>query len=371
MLLYVIAGEPSGDLHGGQVLKTLKTLHPSLQSKGIGGPCLVEAGLQPLIPFEKLQVMGFSDVLKKLTSLYTTFHFVAKRILEEKPEGVLTIDYPGFNLRLAKYLRKKGYQGKLIHYIAPSVWAWKKERAREMADSYDLLLSILPFEKPWFAPYPLDTAYIGNPTAEQLKEEEEIDPPVNGNILALFPGSRAGEIKRHLPLFLQSAELYLKKHPEANIVISTDPCFHPLIQERLPLKKLQHFQVLSQKVRFGLMKKAKGALAKSGTVSLELALRGCPSVISYEMPFLNHFLARHVFKINLPFYALPNILLNKSLFPEHYGHHLSPEALFSSLEKVIESKNEIDKGREALLKVLGPLSPSHEGAQLIHRLLCK
>lgn len=329
---YFIAGEKSGDMHGMDLIEAMKAQNCSASYYGIGGPEMQKAGLIPFLPFEDFQVMGFSDIIRSLPLLTQHFYTVAKEILKNKPKGVIFIDYPGFNLRLAQHLRKKGYKGRLIHYIAPSIWAWGKKRIPLMASTLDLLLTVFPFELKYFLHTNLKTVYVGNPLMKNGFKPQTPKHP----LLALFPGSRLKEIERNLPLQIQTALLFLKKHPHFNVAISvSDPKFNSKI---LSLAQGTSFQLVNESLRYELMQKASIALAKSGTTTLELALSGCPTVVMYELTRLNYILARYLFKISLPYYALPNILLNEPIFPEHYKIHISPQELAMDLSKIMEKR---------------------------------
>lgn len=336
-LVYVIAGEASGDLHGGPLLS-----HLPFSFKGIGGPEMERAGLKSILPFADFQVMGFSDVLFALPRLRNHFYTLSQNILQDNPKAVIFIDYPGFNLRLAKHLRKKGYKGKLIHYIAPTVWAWKKERINLMAEVHDLLLTIYPFEPAYFSHTGLPVKYVGNPLLHTLPK---LNLKEKQPILALFPGSRPKEIDRNLPLQQEAAELFLKKHPEFKLEVSiNDPS------------------------RYALMQKASLALAKSGTVTLELALYGCPTVVQYRLTPLNYLLARYLFRIDLPHYALPNILLQERCFPEFYSVNISPEDLANSLEEQLARKEQVQMHSDKLRQLLTDQDASKTAAEEILKL---
>ncbi len=167
--LFVFAGEKSGDLHGEKLLEALRAKSPHLKIAGVGGPLMRSKGMQCILPMEEFQVMGFIDVFLSLPKLMRQFYFVAREILRLNPRIVVTIDYPGFNLRLARHLRKKGFKGKLVHFICPSVWAWGKKRIPLMAENLDMLLSILPFEKELFAHTELPVHFVGHPLSERMK----------------------------------------------------------------------------------------------------------------------------------------------------------------------------------------------------------
>lgn len=350
-LLYFIAGEKSGDQHGAELIGAL-----DLPAYGVGGAKMQAKGLIPLAPFEDFQVMGFSDVIAALPRLWHHFYSLADHILQNKPKGVIFIDYPGFNLRLARYLRKKGYEGKLIHYIAPSVWAWGKNRIETMSSTLDLLLTIFPFEPPYFAHTPLRTVYVGNPLMQEGFSPKREPKP----LVALFPGSRLKEIERNLPLQLEAAKLFLDKHPHFEVVVSlSDPRFTATIEQMT-----SHRLVLEEN-RYDLMQHAAIALAKSGTTTLELALSGCPTVVMYPLTRLNYCLARYVFNVSLPFYALPNILLNESLFPEHYQVTIAPETLAKSMEETVKKREQIHTKAYQLQQLLTPQNASETAAKEI------
>lgn len=353
---YFIAGEKSGDEHGSRLMERLKELYPNLSARGIGGPKMEREGLLSIAPFEDFQVMGFTDVILALPRLVPHFYKIANQILTDCPKGVIFIDYPGFNLRLAKYLRKKGYQGKLVHYIAPSVWAWGKKRIQTMRQTLDLLLTIYPFEPQYFNG--LKTVYVGNPLVEEpfLNRERK-------DVLALFPGSRLKEIRRNLPLQIEAAKLLNKE--EVAISVSHSSFEEPIrkLLENVPLT----YRLIPESDRHELMETASIALAKSGTVTLELALRGCPTVVLYQLTRLNYFLARYIFRISLPYYSLPNILLNELLFPEHYHVKIDPKDLAEALKKQ-EERSDIGVKVELLKEILTKKAASSEAAQEIQKL---
>ncbi len=254
--LFIIAGEASGDQLGEGLLQALKP--SNLKVMGIGGPKMRAVGMESLFPMENLQVMGFIDVLFALPHLINCFNKTVDAILKAQPKVVLTIDYPGFNLRLAKKLRKKGFKGKICHYVCPSVWAWGKKRIGLMAENLDLLLSILPFEKQLFEKTKLRVEYIGHPLAEKISPQENPDT----HLIAFFPGSRTKEIERNFPYFIRLAITLKRDFPDYRYVVSvSQEKYRPLLKKMAPdldlatpaeMKKLKPFL----------------AVAKSGTITL-------------------------------------------------------------------------------------------------------
>lgn len=324
--IFMVAGEVSGDKLGGTLVETLLKKRKDLDIIGIGGPEMRAHGLFPIIPMEELQVMGFFDVIQHLPRLFKIFRRTVQTILDLNPKVVVTIDYPGFNLRLAKKLRKKGYQGKICHVVCPSVWAWGKKRIQTLAQNYDLLLTLLPFEKPLFAKTPLRVEYIGHPLTQKVAYETFPEE----NLIAIFPGSRSHEIEKNLPYFLR---LIHKLPPQMKYLISvSQEKYRPLIEKmagnQIPL--LTPSQMEARKPMF--------ALAKSGTMTLELALKGIPTVVIYKISPLDIFLAKYIFRINLRYYALPNIILNQPLFPELIGPDLDDNKLFESTSSLLDPK---------------------------------
>lgn len=345
--IFIIAGESSGDHLGAELMRCLPA---DVQVVGVGGPKMRAAKLEEIFPMEDLQVMGFVDVLVALPRLITKFRTALKAILERNPPAVVTIDYPGFNLRLARMLRKKGFQGKICHYICPSVWAWGKSRIQLMEENLDLLLSVLPFEKRYFSK--LSVEYIGHPL-NQIK-------PNSGspqNLIALFPGSRAHEIKKNLPYLLFVKEAF----PEYNFVLSlAQEKYRPLLEQaNIPLVSPEEMKTLKPIL----------AVAKSGTVTLELALAEIPTVVIFAISKLDTFLARHIFKIHLPYYALPNLIAQKQLFPELIGPALSRENLVKNINYLLENRESTLEACRTLKTLLGTQNSSAKAAELILSLM--
>lgn len=379
MKLFLFAGEHSGDLHGSHLLKRLKERSPETQFIGVGGPKMRAEGLEPIMPMEEFAVMGFSDVIKKLPKIYRQFHFVKHSILEHKPEGVVLIDYPDFNLRLAEKLRKSGYSGKIIYYISPTVWAWRKGRIASMEKHLDLLLTIYPFESQYYANSSLPVIYVGNPLREYIKMyaytttwKAELQIPCDVPILALFPGSRSGEIERNLPLQLQAARQLLQKTPEKIVAVSYGISEHATAILNLAAKcgwpSEEKLYFVPQKYTYELMRDSSTALAKSGTVTLELALHQVPTVVIYKMSNFNYFVAKYLMRLNMPHYCIVNILLQKEAFPECIEYGLNVQNVYEKLKKIDEQG--LDRSScltdcQKLMDILSEDNASHNSAEAV------
>jgi lipid-A-disaccharide synthase len=368
--LFIFAGEPSGDLHGAKLLKALYALRPDLQVSGVGGPHMRAVGMQCVMPMENFQVMGFIDVFWALPKLIRQFYAVRRAILEQNPKAVVLIDYPGFNLRMETHLRKQGYRGFLCHYICPSVWAWGKKRIPLLAKNLDLLLTILPFEAKYFSHTPLKVEYVGHPLVKTIQEHtyHPLPIPEGKRLVGLFPGSRKKELLRNFSVQLRVAKRLLDSHPDLFFGVSVaNSRFLPLIQEMIRQAGLEE-KVLLTDATYDLMKSCAFAIAKSGTVTLELALHGVPTAVTYGISPLDLFIAKHLLRIRLPYYCIVNIICQKEVFPELIGPYLTFDALFQAMHTLISEKgkqHECQKKLEELRQLLQDSDASAKAAQLI------
>jgi len=319
--IFMFAGEPSGDLHGSHLIHALKKLDSDYTIEAVAGPLMRNEKINVFMQMEEFAVMGFSDVILSLPSLIRKFYKIRNHILNFKPDVVILIDYPGFNLRLATHLRKKGFTGKIIQYICPTVWAWGKNRIQKMNESLDLLLTIYPFEKDHFSNLPLQVEYVGHPISQTIQNHgyTSFESEANDYLIALFPGSREGEIKRNLNKILISAIKLKELEPKAKFAISiandkVEPLIHEIINSSALSK--DNFYLVPKNKTYELMRACRTAIAKSGTVTLELALHKKPTVVVYELSILNRFIAKYIMRVNLPYYCIVNILTGKETFPE-------------------------------------------------------
>lgn len=340
--VFILAGEHSGDVCGGKLLTAMRKLSPGIHAYGVGGPEMRQQGLECVMPMEDFQVMGFVDIVRRFPAIWKQFYAIRDLILKTQPDVAIFIDYPGFNLRLAKSLRKKGYKGKLVHYVCPTVWVWGKGRIKTLADNLDLLLTIFPFEPPLFSDTKLDTRFVGHPLIEALNHHhydpqwaEKVGITNTDNILALFPGSRTGEITRLLRRQLEAAIRLRNKEPSLQIALScADEKQLPLIREiacKCGLELGKDFYLVPREHTYDLMKACRTAIAKSGTVNLELALHGKPCVVVYEVSIINYLILWYFIRLHLDHYSIVNILCNRTVYPELIAEPFTSEELFQTL----------------------------------------
>ncbi len=377
--LFIFAGELSGDLHGSRLITAIREIHPAWHMEGVCGPSMRSCGVSGPLQMEDFEVMGFTDVLLNFPKLYRQFYFLRDHIIRNRFDCVILIDYPGFNLKLASALRKSGYAGKIIQYISPTVWAWGKHRIETMSATLDLLLTIYPFEKPHFEKSSLQVEYVGNPLREYLsmhkyrdewKNEVKINARANNKkLIGLFPGSRKSEIKRHLPLMVQAAVQMHAAFPETIFGIS-QAGLEPIV---LPKNVPDIFFVVPKQYTYELMRDSTAAMAKSGTVTLELALHHCPAAVVYHLSTLNRIYAKHVLKVSLPHYCIVNILAKDHIFPELIERKCSADSLCSYVKQLYRMSPERDKslaGCQKITDLLNIENPSTMAAEAVAKLLC-
>jgi len=333
--LFIIAAETSADRHGIEIVKTLLKLNPDLKIAGVLGPNLRSLDIPCLFPMERLQVMGFFDVLLALPKILYRFFLLKRILLKIRPKALLFIDYPEFNLRLEKAIKKAQFKGKIFHHVSPTVWAWAKKRISIMEKGIDELFCIFPFEKQIFKNTPFNVSYVGHPLFEAIQNynydpdfREKYKIPDESILLAIFPGSRTKEIKRNLPIQLKTASRLQKEEKSLKIAISISNEQTKKIIEKILKKQKIEVLLIPSIDSYNLMKYANMAIATSGTVALELAFHELPSVITFGIQLVDLVIAQKVLKIDLPFFCIVNIITQKPTFPELFGPNLTSNKLF-------------------------------------------
>jgi lipid-A-disaccharide synthase len=344
-LLYCIAGEPSGDRLGGALLTALRRQYPEVSCRGIAGEAMQAAGCSTLFPLHDIALMGLAEILPHLRRLKQRLAQTIADIEAKNPAVLLTIDAPGFSFRVAKAVRALRDAGKvrtiLLHYVAPSVWAWKPKRAGKMATIYDGVLCLLPFEPPYFTRHGLEAWFVGHPVTtdtgiengDGLRFLSDYGLSANAPLLTLLPGSRHGEIKRLLPLFLEVAAILRARYPSLLLVLPTIPALLPSVREVVTRSGLPILLVETPTAKYDAWAASTAALAASGTVSVELAKAGLPAVIAYKVNPLTAALARRM--IHVPYASLINLLLHKEVFPEYIQEKATVPALVQAVDRLL------------------------------------
>ncbi len=318
MKVFVIAGEASGDKLGAALMAGLRTLRPDVQFDGVGGPLMQAEGLESRFPMEELSVMGLAEILPKYRALKARIRQMAEAILADPPDVLITIDSPDFCLRVAR-LVKAASDIRTVHYVAPTVWAWRPGRAKKMAQHIDHVLALFPFEPPLMEAAGMACDFVGHPVvAEPVAQVAEAEALGEGTVVLVLPGSRKGEVSRLADRFGEAVALIAASVPDARFVIPTTRGVHDLVQARVaswgvPVTVLPP----GSPDKAAWFKRADVALAASGTVSLELAASGTPMVIAYDMAWLSRIIISRMLMVDTV--TLVNLVSETRVVPEFIG----------------------------------------------------
>lgn len=337
----IVAGEASGDVLAAGFVSVLKEMYPNAIFEGIGGKHLIARGLNSMFDMEELSVMGLVEVLKHLPRLLHIRKTVLQHFLENPPDVFIGVDAPDFNLAIEAKLKKAGV--KTIHYVSPTVWAWRESRIHKIAKATNLVLGIFPFEADIYKKYKVPYQYVGHTMADgidlvpdQAAKRTLFAIESEDKVLALLPGSRAREVATLLPDFIKTAELLSVAVPNLKVIIPAANDARE-IQIKLLLKELKppvHIQVTQSSAR-DVMIAADAVLLASGTATLEAMLCKKPMVVAYKMSKMTHMIMKRLYKPE--FFSLPNILANKELVPELLQEDVNPQNMATKLQAMLDS----------------------------------
>ncbi len=368
MKYFIIAGEASGDLHAANLMKAILKKDPSAEFAFLGGDLMKAAvGQQPLIHYKQMAFMGFIDVLKNFKTIYKNFNLTKKALNDFNPDSVILVDYPGFNLKIAAYAKKKGF--KTTYYISPKLWAWKEGRVKKIKKYVDQLLVILPFEIKFYKKHNINATYVGNPVVDAVQNHQGIlrDQFLKNNhldkrpIIALLPGSRQQEIKMMLPQMLA----IIDKFPDYQFVISGAPSFQPE-NYNIWLKNYPKIPVIFNQT-YDLLQHSHSAIVTSGTATLETALFKTPQVVVYKTQNWQYAIGKHFVKID--YFSLPNLIMQRAIIPELLQHDFNTDRLTEELKKLNSGseRQQCLKAYEDLENVLGKEPVSERAAgEIMH-----
>lgn len=317
--IVIVAGEESGDLHAAKLIQQLKAQHPSLQISGIGGTHMQQAGAELIVDLARYGVTGLTEVVTHLNTLRKAFNSIATHLHREKPDLLILVDYPGFNLRLAKYAKKK-LGIKILYYISPQIWAWKANRIHHIKKYIDHMAVILPFEKKLYQKAGVPVDFVGHPLVEKLSESidsntcrQKLHLSSSTPIIAVLPGSRTHEIERHMPILQETIHNIHQQNPECHFIIPLARTIKPEQIHRYFKDNTLPVSVVSEQA-ITCMAAADLVIVASGTASLECALLEKPMCIIYKSTLLTYVVARQLVKVK--FLGLCNLLANKMIVPE-------------------------------------------------------
>jgi len=349
MKYYIISGEASGDLHGSNLIKELYKLNADTDIRCWGGDKMQKAGATLVKHYKELAFMGFTEVIKNLGTILKNLRFCKEDIVKFQPDAIILIDYPGFNLRIAKWAKQLGF--KVIFYISPQVWAWKESRVKMMKQCIDKMICILPFEKEYYKKkWNWEVDYVGHPLVEVVEEFLVHSPELEvgslasnnfqiptSNIIALLPGSRKQEILKKLPVMLEVS----KQFPEYHFVVAKAPGLEESFYNEL-LKPYDNVSWVVNRT-YELLARSKAALVTSGTATLETALFGVPEVICYKGNVLSYQIAKRL--INIKYICLVNLIMDKEVVKELIQHDLTVKNLVHELNELLCNTKKQEKLR--------------------------
>jgi lipid-A-disaccharide synthase len=372
--IVVITGEASGEAHATRVIQALQQQQPDIQLSGIGGDKMRAAGVELIADFSELAVMGLVEVLKRYGDIKKIFNKVVAHLQQQQPDLLVLVDYPGFNLKLAKQAKKLGIP--VVYYISPKVWAWRKGRVKTIKRYVDHMAVLFPFEVPIYQQVGVPVTCVGHPLVDAVKTEltteqakQHIGLDAENKVLGLFPGSRNSEVHALLPTMLQAAERIQQRHPNLTIVLPLAP---GLSRETLqPLLEQSSVTVNLIEGEFYTLTKACDAIvAASGTVTLEIALLGVPHFLIYRVAPLSYSILKRL--VNIPYVGLCNIITEQNIVKEILQDEVTAERLDQELSSLLSSENAQQTAtqiQQQVLTALGPAGGAANAAQLIIKLL--
>lgn len=381
--IFLIAGEASGDALGAKLMHALKKKENSkpIRFSGIGGDKMIAEGLRSLFNMSELSVMGFTEVLPHIRKLKRRIDDLAEIIADARPDMLITIDSPGFCTRVVKKLRKKyGYDLPIVHYVAPTVWAYKPKRARKFARLFDHLLVLLPFEPPYFEAEGLKTTFVGHPIIEEpiyygegrhFRLIRNIAP--SSLVITVLAGSREGEIARLLPIYKETLITLAKNIRDMTVVVPTVSHLHEKVETAVKDWPFRMIVTADNDEKYAAYAASKVALAKSGTATLELAMARVPMVVTYKVSPVSAWLLKRMIKV--PYVTLVNLIMQQQVIPELLQRNSTPKKLSKALESLILERSTSEAqvlGCQEALKKLGKGStplPSDKAADVILQMI--
>jgi lipid-A-disaccharide synthase len=367
MKYYIIAGEASGDLHGANLIKSLKKIDNQAVIQAWGGDMMEAAGAVLRKHYRDLAFMGFLEVVKNLRTIFRNMDFCQKDILDFQPDVIVFIDYPGFNLRIAKWAKKLNF--KTFYYISPQIWAWHTSRVHGIKATVDRMFCILPFEKDFYKQYDFEVDFVGHPLLDVIAEA----PSVNGDdfkkqnglddrpIIALLPGSRRQEIEKMLSIMLTVQPYFVDYQFVVAAASAQDLGFYKIFLQNTEGVKMVQNQT------YPLLQNAAAALVKSGTSTLETALIGTPEVVCYKGSKFSFAVAKRVIKVK--YISLVNLIADREIVKELIQEDLNTENLVHELQKAMDNQEMIKKDYVILRGLLGNSGASEKTAELMVKYL--
>ena len=346
MKYYIIAGEPSGDLHGSNLMRAIRMQDKDAEFTFWGGDHMLEVDAKIVTHIRETSIMGFVEVVKNLPKISTFFKKAKRTILESKPDVLVLIDYPGFNLRMAKWAKEKGF--KTVYYISPQLWAWKKGRIETIKKYVDEMIVILPFELEFYKKHGVNVHFVGHPllpVIQSFKENSNVKK-TKKKVFAILPGSRKQEIKKMLPEMIVAA-YYFKD--DFQLCVAMAPNVDKSFYSELIGEKSEEI-ILIENNTYDLLSRANIALVTSGTATLETALFGVPQVVCYKTSAVNYEIGKRL--VDLEYISLVNLISGKKIVPELIQNEVNKNQIIAAVQDIIKNSSKIKEDYRQLNKLL-------------------
>jgi len=366
--LMIVTGEASGDVYGSLLVEDIKRLDPDIEITGVGGDRMRAAGVETFLDSDDLSVVGFWEAITRLAELRNALSMVKKRIVRERPDLLILIDYPGMNLRIADFARTKGV--KVMYYVSPQIWAWGRNRLKLIKRNVDKMVVILPFEVDIYESEGVDVTYVGHPLIDIVKVDQNREQflssaGIDGSnqVVALLPGSRIQEIRHHIRPLIQTAGM-LKQHlPSTEFVLLSLPRFKDHLESEVAGAGVD-IKVATDR-KYETIKYSDLVIACSGTVTLEVALLGTPMIVIYKLALFSWALGRMIVKV--PFISLANLVAGEEVVPEYIQGAVNPKALAQEAADLLandERRRRMTDQLETIRQCLGPGGATARTAEL-------
>ena len=363
--IMLISGESSGDAHAAYVVRALKKQNPAVDCFGIGGPKMQAEGCRLILDSKSIAVMGVFEVIKHFRAIKQAWNLAVNALEQERPDCVILVDYPGFNLRFAEKVKALGI--KILYYVSPQIWAWKKGRIHKIKRLVDHMAVILPFEEHIYQNAGVPVTFVGSPLLEQItlykkkQVRDELQLSEQDYVVGLMPGSREAEIAKLMPVLASTAEILKRRYTHLRFVV-------PLADNIDESEVKAYFAEYELRVTFvkhvshKVMAMADLLIGSSGTATLEAAIFGTPMVVIYKMNALTFAIAKHVVKV--PFISLPNILAQKRIYPELIQEQANPAAIANTAAELIENPEKVQQMKIDLKKTVQLLGKKGAGQKV-------
>ncbi len=365
--LFVCAGEASGDIHGAELLSALKRLDPDVEAFGVGGPQMEAEGFESIVSISEFGQAGLVEVLAHLPRLLELFDKIAAEVEKRRPSAVVLIDFPDFNLRLARRLKRAGLR--VVYYVSPQLWAWRKGRIRTIRETVDRMLVLFPFEESFYREAGVAVTWVGHPIVDALASFRREPAPAGESTaptIALLPGSRRGEVRSLLPTMLETVPVMRKRMPGARFRLVLSPTLGE--SDYAPfLSSAEGVELVEPAGRYESIRDCHAAIVASGTATLELALLGVPMVIGYRLHPLSYLVARAL--VDVPHVGLVNLVAGERIVPERIQSEFRPEILAADLAAVVVAGAERDRVISALARAAERLGSRGAGERAARAVL--